>query len=118
MKAINAVQVWKNGEEKQANMFNLVLINDDLATNANFYYQLLASSEVEGNVSTEQLADGNVSMSGEDYLDWDGSNDAAYEYVAGKLNLVITGDYVPPVPPQPVLPEPEVEEAPEPTPEG
>jgi hypothetical protein len=90
MKAINAVQVWKNGEEKQANMFNLVLINDDLATNANFYYQLLASSE-EGNVSTEQLADGNSSMSGEDYLDWDGSNDAAYEFVAGKLNLTIVG---------------------------
>jgi hypothetical protein len=90
MKAINAVQVWKNGEEKQANMFNLVLINDDLATNANFYYQLLASStNVEGNVSTEHLADGNSSMSGEDYLDWDGSNDAAYNFVAGKLNLTI-----------------------------
>jgi hypothetical protein len=88
MKAINAVQVWKNGEEKQANMFNLVLINDDLATNANFYYQLLASSE-EGNVLTEQLADGNVSMSGQDYLDWDDSNDGAYNFVAGKLNLTI-----------------------------
>ena len=85
MKAINAVQVWKNGEEKQANMFNLVLINDDLATNANFYYQLLASSE-EGN---DVLVGGEIRMSGEDYLDWDGSNDAAYNFVAGKLNLTI-----------------------------
>lgn len=81
MKAINAVQVWKNGEEKQANMFNLVLINDDLATNANFYYQLLAANE--------QLTDGNCSMSGKDYLDWNGSNDAAYNFVAWKLNLTI-----------------------------
>jgi hypothetical protein len=90
MKAIQQVQVWKNGEEKQANTFNLILINDDLATSANFYYQLLASStNEEGNVSSEMLADGNCGMSGEDYQNWDDSNDGAYNYVAGKLNLVI-----------------------------
>ena len=90
MKAIQNVQVWKNGEEKQANTLNLTLINDDLATSATFYYQLLASSQdEEGNVSTEQLADGNCGMSGEDYQNWDDSNDGAYNYVAGKLNLVI-----------------------------
>jgi hypothetical protein len=90
MKQIQQVQVWKNGEEKQANAFNLILINDDLATSANFYYQLLASStNEEGNVSSEMLADGNCGMSGEDYQNWDDSNDGAYNYVAGKLNLVI-----------------------------
>ena len=89
MKQIQPIQVWKNGEEKQANTFNLTLINDDLATSATFYSQLLASTEVDGNVSTEQLADGNVGMSGEDYQNWDDSNDGAYNYCAGKLNLVI-----------------------------
>ena len=90
MKAIQQVQVWKNGEEKQANMFNLTLINDDLATSATFYYQLLASSQdEEGNVSSEMLVDGNVGMNGTDYSDWDDSNDGAYNYCAGKLNLVI-----------------------------
>lgn len=92
MKSIQPVQVWKNGEEKQANAFNLILINDDLATSATFYYQLFASStDAEGNVSSEQLADGNVSMSGEDYQNWDDSNDSAYSYCAGKLNLTIVG---------------------------
>ena len=92
MKAIQQVQVWKNGEEKQANMFNLTLINDDLATSATFYYQLLASSQdEEGNVSSEMLVDGNVGMSGEDYQNWDDSNDGAYNYCAGKLNLTIVG---------------------------
>ena len=90
MKSIQPVQVWKNGEEKQANVFNLILINDDLATSATFYYQLMASStNEEGNVSSEMLADGNCSMSGEDYQNWDDSNDGAYNYCAGKLNLVI-----------------------------
>ena len=89
MKAIQNVQVWKNGEEKLANTFNLILINDDLKSSATFYYQLLASSEEEGNVSSEMLVDGNVGMSGEDYQNWDDSNDGAYNYCAGKLNLVI-----------------------------
>ena len=90
MKSIQPIQVWKNGEEKQANTFNLTLINDDLATSATFYYQLIASStDEEDNVSTEQLADGNVGMSGEDYQNWDDSNDGAYNYCAGKLNLII-----------------------------
>jgi hypothetical protein len=91
MKSIQSVQVWKNGEEKQANKFSLILINDDLATNANFYYQLI-SSVVDGeNESSEMVADGNCSMSGEDYQNWDDSNDGAYTYVAGKLNLTIVG---------------------------
>lgn len=88
-KSIQPVQVWKNGEEKQANKFSLILINDDLATNANFYYQLI-SSVIDGeNESSQMVADGNCSMGGDDYLGWDGSNDAAYSFVAGKLNLVI-----------------------------
>lgn len=90
-KSIQPVQVWKNGEEKQANKFSLILINDDLATNANFYYQLI-SSVVDGeNESSEMVADGNCSMSGDDYQNWDDSNDGAYTYVAGKLNLTIVG---------------------------
>jgi len=89
-KSIQPVQVWKNGQEKSANKFSLILINDDLATNANFYYQLIASSvDGEGNESSEMVADGNCGMNGEDYQNWDDSNDGAYNYVAGKLNLVI-----------------------------
>lgn len=89
MKSINNVQVWKNGEEKQANTLNAVLINDDLATNANFYYQLLSKTMVDESEVVENLADGNVSMSGEDYQNWDDSNDGAYQYIANKLNLTI-----------------------------
>jgi hypothetical protein len=37
------------------------------------------------------LADGGITMSGEDYLDWDGTNQSAYTYIAEKLNLIIVG---------------------------
>ena len=90
MKAIQQVQVWKNGEEKLANAFNAILINDDLSTSATFYYQLLAkATDAEGNESSENLTDGNVACSGQDYIDWDNSNESAYQYIAAKLNLTI-----------------------------
>jgi hypothetical protein len=37
----------------------------------------------------QSVAEGNISLSGEDYLAWNGSNDYAYEYIAEKLNLTL-----------------------------
>jgi hypothetical protein len=55
----------------------------------------------------QQLAQGNLTMSGDDYDAWE-TNDYAYDWVAGQLNLTIIGDYVPPVvePIEEVLVEP------------
>ena len=92
MKQIQPVQIWKNGVSKSASVLSAIIINDDLASSATFYYQLIEgdSQDAEGNViSGQSLADGNVSMSGQDYIDWDNSNDGAYAYIASQLNLVI-----------------------------
>lgn len=92
MKTIEAVQIWKNGQEKTANILNAYIINDNLETSCSFYYQLC-----EGGQGTEEmpliqgntLADGNVTMGGETYLAWDGSNDFAFTYIAEQLNLTL-----------------------------
>jgi hypothetical protein len=46
-------------------------------------------------------------MTGEAYVQWE-VDSYAWDWVASELNLTITGDYVPPVPPapEPVTPEP------------
>ena len=92
MKQIQPVQIWKNGVSKQASVLSAILINDDLQSSATFYYQLKEadSQDADGNtIQGQSLADGNVSMSGDSYLGWDGSNDAAYAFIASQLNLVI-----------------------------
>lgn len=71
---------------------NASIVNDNLESSCSFYYSLN-----EGGQGTEEypviigsvLADGNLSMSGDTYLEWDGSNNQAYEYIASKLNLTI-----------------------------
>jgi len=83
---IQPVSIWNNGQSKEASELDARIIYDDLATSATFYYELKEVLE-EGGGSV--LSVGNVAMDGEDYQNWDNSNQQAYAYIAGKLNLVI-----------------------------
>jgi hypothetical protein len=105
MKTIEPVQIWDNGQVLEATILNAYCINDNLSTSGTFYYSLLSSS-------SQQLTQGNLTMTGEEYQAWQ-TNEYAYDWVAAQLNLTITGDYAPPVPPAPEptpTPDPVTEE--------
>ena len=87
-----------------ASILNAYCINDNLNDSATFYYALLSDTQA-------QLSQGNLTMEGQDYADWV-TNDYAYNWVAEQIDVTITGDYVPPVPPQPeAIVEAPIEEA-------
>lgn len=88
MKPIEPIQIWKNGESQEANLLVAYIVNDNLESSCTFYYQLCSSGEQLETIG-QSLADGNVSMSGEDYLAWDGDNNYAYTYIAQQLNLTL-----------------------------
>jgi hypothetical protein len=87
MKNISPIQIWINGQNKTASVLDARIINDDLATSCTFYWELKEESTEE--TQGQQLAQGNVSMSGDDYLNWDGTNNEAYSYIASQINVVI-----------------------------
>ena len=92
MKPIQPITIWKNGESQEANLLNAIIINDNLESSCSFYYSLCASgegTEAMPLVIGQTLAEGNITMSGEQYLAWDGSNDYAFFYIAEKLNLTL-----------------------------
>ena len=92
MKQIKPVTIWKNGESQEANLLNAYIINDNLQSSCSFYYSLCAigeGTEAMPLVIGQTLADGNVTMDGENYLAWDGDNDYAFTYIAEKLNLTL-----------------------------
>jgi hypothetical protein len=93
MRAIQPVNIWAGGQNVQANNINMYVINDDLSSSATFYYQLLnVTTDGEGNTSSQQLAQGNLTISGTDYDNWNATpdiNDAAYVWAAGQLNLTL-----------------------------
>jgi hypothetical protein len=92
MKSIQPITIWKNGESQEANLLNAYIVNDNLATACSFYYSLCASgegTEAMPLVIGQTLAEGNVTMDGENYLAWDGDNNYAFTYIAEKLNLTL-----------------------------
>ena len=109
MKTIPPVSIWDNGQNLEAKILNAYAINVILGTSAAFYYSLMTEKE-DGNIGV-QVAQGNLTMSGEAYAQWE-VDSYAWDWIAEQLNLTITGDYVPPAPPQPEpTPDPIIEEA-------
>lgn len=77
---IEPVQIWNNGVKKEATKL-IANINDNLKDSGLVYYRL---STEDGSV----LAEGNLTMKGEAYEDWQ-EKDYAYNWIASELNLVI-----------------------------
>jgi hypothetical protein len=92
MKKIQTVTIWKNGESQEANLLNAYITNDNLQSFCSFSYSLNAGGEGTEAMPImvgQKLAEGSIAMTGEDYLAWDNSNEAAYVYIAEKLNLTL-----------------------------
>ena len=99
MKQISPLKIWKNGQQLTASVLDAVIINDNLSTSCTFYWMLKEANSVVENSDPELngsqtivgqiLAEGNATLSGEDYDNWDGSNDYAFEFIAGQINVSI-----------------------------
>ncbi len=85
MKQIQPVSIWANGANYQATQLSLTIINDNLSTSATLYYQLLTEDGT-------QLAQGNLTIEGEEYQSWGEASDVnseAYVIAATKLSLTL-----------------------------
>ena len=101
-KQISPVNVWVNGESKEAEYLQVICINDNYENSATNYWQIFtmkidlnglgADTPVES--IGECVAQGNLTIDGADYIAWGDQpamaiNDWIYNWVAGKLNLTI-----------------------------
>lgn len=91
MKKIQPFQIWVNGSLKTAAWFNCISVSDNLENAANFYWQLFENIE-EAEIAGQQIAQGNLAMGGEDYVNWNNEpdvNSAAYIWVADQLGITL-----------------------------
>jgi hypothetical protein len=96
MKQIEPLQIWNNGRSKTAEFLQVTGINDNYESSATNYWQLFSKVvDAEGVESAgESVAQGNLTISGQDYTDWGDQpamaiNAWIYDWVANQLNLVI-----------------------------
>jgi hypothetical protein len=92
MKTIQEILIWDNGQTLEAKILNAYAINVTLGTSATFYYALF--SETADSSVGQMLKEGNVSMDTKTYLEWGNNDDFVWNFIAEKLKLTITGDYV------------------------
>lgn len=94
MKTITPVSIWANGIAEQASIINAYVVSDNLATQATFYFAMF--SENSDKSLGAQLQNGNITMTGQDYVNYS-TNQDAWNWIAKTLNITITGDYVAPI---------------------
>ena len=80
MREIKSFPIWRNGQTLNAEFIVLQSNFDNLIDTVIFYYSL---KDKELNT----IVEGNITMDGIDYHDWDGSNDQAFDYAAKKLGI-------------------------------
>jgi hypothetical protein len=83
---INPTFIWTSGIEKEAIYLIAVSIQDNLETEATFFYSLLDENY-------KALINGNISIVGDDYLLWlrnDFSTNWVMNWIASELNLTPT----------------------------
>ena len=103
MKTIEPVSIWDTGILQEATILDAYATNVSLGNSATFSYLLYKPSDVA--LMLNRLTYGDLTMSGEAYAKWT-IDSYAWDWIAEQLNLTITGEYVPPVPPEPT-PTPE-----------
>jgi hypothetical protein len=91
--SITPVIIWTNGQASSGNYIDASIVNDNLSNYAQFYWVISSvTTDSEGSETKQSLAQGNTSISGEDYTAWGQAGDvnlAAYQYICEQLNLTL-----------------------------
>jgi len=90
MKQIAPITLWVNGTLKTAEFLDAYAIRVALDKDASFYWALFTKIVDEEGIASsgEQVAEGNLTMTHEEYLLWD-QDEFAWDFVAAKLNITI-----------------------------
>lgn len=80
MKQIQPLNIWRSGKTVIAQFLKINISFDNLLDTAYLNYFLFSDTE-------NQIFTGTISITGEDYLKWDGSIDSTYSLAANKLNV-------------------------------
>ena len=93
-KQISPVNIWVNGQSKEAQYLQVTGINDNYESSATNYWQMFTMNvDAEGVESMgEAVAQGNLTIDGADYIEWGdvpamSVNSWIYNWVAEQLNL-------------------------------
>lgn len=96
MKQIEPLTIWTNGTSKVAEYLQVTGINDNYESSATNYWALftLVTSPEGVESAGEQVAQGNLTIAGAEYVAWGDQpamaiNAWIYDWVSDKLNITL-----------------------------
>lgn len=95
---IEPLTIWVNGKVQTVTKFNTYSVEDNLQNGtagiAKFCWLLgtPVMNEENEEAGVNWIASGNVTMSGEDYADWNGSNNYAINFVADQIGVTLISE--------------------------
>lgn len=94
MYEIQPLSIWVNGKNQTVTKFNTYSVEDNLqngVTGMAKFCWLLGIETIGLNDEPEVnwIVSGNVTMEGEQYVNWNGSNDYAINFVAEQIGVTI-----------------------------
>lgn len=93
MAQIQPVQIWYQGEQREASIFNLISNYNNLKDTATFQYQLIELITISPEQQNSNVLTINyLTINGTDYEQWYAEVDAnawIYQWAADQLNLVL-----------------------------
>lgn len=92
MAQIQPISIWTEKGNKTAEYLEVRGSGDDYKSMASNYFELRTASTVGENdevILGDIIRSGNVPIVGQDYQNWDGSNEWILSWVAGQIGVVI-----------------------------
>jgi hypothetical protein len=91
---IEPLNIWINGQTVTVDRFTSVIVDDPMIDGIEgsckfCYYLGVASTNDDGSEGVKWVISGNVSMTGQTYADWSGSNQEGREYVCSQIGVIL-----------------------------
>lgn len=91
---IEPLTIWVDGKNVTVNRFTCLIVDDPMidgiSGSCKFCYYLGVASILEDETETVNwVVSGNVSMTGQTYADWSGSNQEGREYVCSQIGVTL-----------------------------
>lgn len=91
---IQPLPIWINGQTVTVDRFNCLIVDDPMLDGSEgsckfCYYLGVATINEDGSEAVNWVTSGNVSMTGQTYANWSGSNQEGREYVCSQIGVTL-----------------------------
>lgn len=91
---IEPLNIWINGQTVTVDRFTSLIVDDPMIDGISgsckfCYYLGVAFNNEDESETVNWVTSGNVSMTGQTYADWSGSNQEGREYVCSQIGVIL-----------------------------